>query len=120
MPEPGPSDGNQSADLRLIEEAWRSLQVFLGVEKCVDCECLQAGLTELVLALEAMPANLGGETLLMAVRSALNLSSLHGCLGCDPCKPADVLASFYRARDARETAARCGCGPSCTDPACTP
>jgi hypothetical protein len=120
MPEPALSGENQSADLRLIEETWHSLQLFLGVEKCAGCECLQAGLTELVMALEAMSANLGGEMLLKVVRSALDLSKLHGCLGCDPCEPADVLASFYRARDARDAAARCGCGPSCTDAACTP
>ena len=119
MPEARCSAGNQSADLRLFEETWHSLQVFLRIEKCAGCECLQAGLTELVMALEAMPANFGGPTLLATVRNALDLSRLHGCLGCDPCEPADILAGFYRACEAGEGSARCDCGPSCTDGTCT-
>ena len=118
MSEARDSAGNQSTDLRLFEEIWHSLRAFLSIEKCATCECLQAGLTELVMALEAMPANFGGPTLLSTVRDALDLSSLHGCLGCDPCEPADILAEFYRACETGEGSDRCGCGPSCTDGAC--
>lgn len=115
MLEPGRTGGNQAADLRLIGETWNALQPFRGVEKCAGCECLQAAVTELVMTLEGLPVEPGRERLLMAVRDGLDLSNLHGCLGCDPCEPADVLSAFYRACDAREAAVGCDCGSSCPD-----
>ncbi len=99
-------------ELMTISETWKALQPFLGVDKCVDCECLQAGLTEIVMALEALPAEPARDTLLTTIRRALDLSNLHGCLGCDPCEPADILVSFYQARDAARAKVRCDCGPS--------
>ena len=102
----------QNADLGLIAETWTGLQPFLGVDKCVDCECLQAGLTELVMVLEGLPEEPVRDKLLTAVRQALDLSKLHGCLGCDPCEPADILVSFYQVRDAAGAKVRCDCGPS--------
>ena len=102
-------------ELKTIVETWKALQPFLGVDKCVDCECLQAGLTELVMALEALPAEPERDKLLTAVRQAQDLSKLHGCLGCDPCEPADILVSFYQARDAASEDERSCCGPSCAD-----
>lgn len=107
-------------DLAIIEETWDSLQPFLAVDKCVDCECLQAGLTELVMALDALPPEPERDKHLTAVRQALDLSKLHGCVGCDPCEPADVLVSFYRARDAAGMPAGSGCGPSRTGGTSTP
>ncbi len=102
-------------ELRTIPETWKGLQSFLGVDKCVDCECLQAGLTELVMALEALPTEPERDKLLRSVRQGLDLSRIHGCLGCDPCEPADILVSFYQARDATSEVERCYCGPSCAD-----
>lgn len=106
----------QTTDLRVNGEAWDTLQPFLGVDKCVSCECLQAALTELLMALEALPASVEQERLLTAMRGGLDLLHLHGCLGCEPCEPADALVSFYLAYDETASAAgRCGCGPSCAD-----
>ena len=106
----------QTAELRVVGEAWDALQPFLGVDKCVGCECLQAALTELLMALEALPVSSEQENLLTAVRDGLDLLNLHGCLGCEPCEPADALVSFYRARDdATQAGGGCACGPSCTD-----
>ncbi len=102
-------------ELQTISETWKLLQPFLGVDKCVDCECLQAGLTEIVMALEALPAEPVRDKLLTTIRRALDLSKLHGCLGCEPCDPADVLVSFYQARDAASEDERCCCGLSCAD-----
>ncbi len=99
-------------ELHTISETWKVLQPFLGVDKCADCECLQAGLTEIVMALEALPAEPVRDTLLTTIRRALDLSNLHGCLGCDPCEPADILVSLYQARDAAGAKVRCDCGPS--------
>ena len=102
-------------ELQTISETWKGLQPFLGVDKCVDCECLQAGLTEIVMALEVLPAEPVRDKLLITIRRALDLSKLHGCLGCEPCEPADILVSFYQARDAATASGQCGCSPSCTD-----
>ncbi len=99
-------------ELQTISKSWKVLQPFLGVDKCVDCECLQAGLTELVMALEALPEEPERDKLLRSVRQGLDLSNLHGCLGCDPCEPADILVSFYQARDAAGAKLQCDCCPS--------
>jgi len=104
-----------NTELQTISETWEGLQPFLGVDKCVDCECLQAGLTELIMALEAPGAEPDRDTLLAAIRQAQDLSRLHGCLGCEPCEPTDILISFYQARDAASEDERCSCGPSCMD-----
>ncbi len=104
-----------NTELQTISETWKGLQPLLGVDKCVDCECLQAGLTELVMALEALAAEPERGHLLTEVRQALALSRLHGCFGCDPCEPADILVSFYHVRDAATAGRQCGCGPSCAD-----
>ncbi len=107
-------------DLQLIGETWDALRPYLGMDRCAGCECLQAGLTELVMALEGLPVGPESQTLLRTVRDGLDLSRLHGCLGCDPCEPADVLSAFYRACDAREAAVGCDCGSSCPDGASRP
>ena len=102
-------------ELQTISDTWKGLRPFLSVDKCLDCECLQAGLTETVMALEALPAEPERDQLLTTIRRALDLSKTHGCLGCDPCEPADILVSFYQARDAASEDERCCCGPSCAD-----
>ena len=100
-----------NTELQTISDTWKALQPFLGVDKCVDCECLQAGLTEIVMALEALPTEPVRDKLLTTIWRALDLSKLHGCPGCEPCEPADILVSLYRRRDAPSTAACCDCDP---------
>jgi hypothetical protein len=89
---------------------WERLRPFVEVERCADCECLQAGLTELVMRFEEHPDSSEKDALLATVRAGQDLSRLHGCLGCEPCEPAESLAVFYRTSDAAATAARCDCG----------
>lgn len=115
MPEGGRGLGAQQDDLGPIRETWERLRPFLDVERCADCECLQAGLTEVVMRLEEHPDTPGRDALLAAVRAGQDLSRLHGCLGCDPCEPADILVSSYQARDAVTAGGHCGCGASCAD-----
>jgi hypothetical protein len=95
------------------------LQPFLGVAKCVNCECLQATLTELLMTLEELPAESGREDLLASIREVQDLSNVHGCLGCDRCEPADLLAAFYRRREAAPANQPCDCGFSCPGESCT-
>ncbi len=92
------------ADLALITETWRALQPVLAQDKCAGCECLRAALVELKLALTELPE--GGQTDLGAhVEAALEQGEPHACLGCDPCHPGGILATFYREQQAREAAA---------------
>jgi hypothetical protein len=100
-----------SADLALIEKTWQSLQPALAEEKCVGCECLAGALVELRVALEELPADANQAEKLAQVAVALNRGERHACLGCQPCNPGDILAAFYRAQQAQETAPQ----PACCD-----
>lgn len=113
MPEGARGSAAQQDGLGRIRETWERLRPFLEVERCADCECLQAGLTELVMRLEEHLDSPERDALLATVRAGQDLSRLHGCLGCEPCEPAETLAVFYRASDAAATAARCDCGSGC-------
>jgi len=97
------------ADLPRIRDTWHALHPFLEEEKCVACECLQGALVELRLALEELPPD-PAQTELLALVETATCREPHGCLGCEPCHPADILATFYREQQAREVAAACACG----------
>jgi hypothetical protein len=98
-----------TADLQLISDTWSALEAFTRVEKCAACECLQGALVELRMALEELAKGTEQERLLAAVSRAMKVQSPHRCLGCEPCNPSDVLASFYRAQQAREVVSPCAC-----------
>jgi len=97
------------ADLRLIETTWKVLQTFVGEEKCSACECLQGALVELRLSLEDLPASPEQEQLLAAVGEAMRAGAPHACLGCEPCKPGNILADFYRTQQEQAAAAQPCC-----------
>jgi hypothetical protein len=98
-----------------LERFWLALQPLLAVEQCRSCECLQGALVELQLALEELPE--AGEPVcwLHALRDARRAEGRHGCLGCAPCQPGDLLAAFYRA----QADGVCACGQSCREPSPT-
>ena len=98
-----------TADLQLIGDTWSALEAFTRVEKCAACECLQGALVELRMGLEELEIGTEQERLLAAVARAMKVQSPHLCLGCEPCNPSDVLASFYRAQQAREAVSPCAC-----------
>ena len=58
---------------------------------------------------EELPEGTERERLLSAVTQAMKIQSPHGCLGCEPCTPGDVLADFYRTQQAMETVSACAC-----------
>jgi hypothetical protein len=74
-----------------------------------SCECLQGALAELRLALDDLPEGREQQRLLASVAQATTAQSPHGCLGCDPCNPSDIPASFYRARQACAAASPAAC-----------
>jgi len=97
------------ADLALIAETWEALRPRLAEEHCPGCECLQGALTELRLSLEELPGSADRDALLARITGARE-RSLHGCLDCRPCPPADILVAFYREQARREAAGCCGSG----------
>ena len=107
MPEAG------SGELQRIQRCWEALQPALALEQCGGCECLQGALAELLLALEELPEVPDRLRLSELIRAARASKDLHGCLGCVPCNPGDLLAGFYRA----QATGGCNWGESCTVPA---
>jgi hypothetical protein len=59
-------------------------------DACHTCECFQGFLVQL-----AIDADEGADVLISPLRAAR--STLHGCLGCDPCPPGDQYADYRRA-----------------------
>jgi hypothetical protein len=97
------------ADLDLIMKTWRSLQPFVREEKCAACECLQGALVELRLDLDELPTSPSQQDLLDRIGRATETKEPHACLGCQPCNPGDLLADYYRAREARVYPAQSCC-----------
>jgi hypothetical protein len=97
------------ADLALIGKTWQSLQPALAEEKCAGCECLAGALVELRLTLEELPTDPEQTEMLAQVSGAFSRGERHACLGCQPCNPGDILANFYRDRQAQETAPQTAC-----------
>jgi hypothetical protein len=98
-----------AADLRLIGEAWSTLQPFVQEKKCVGCECLQGALMELCLGLEDLTPGDERQHLLSTITGAMAVQDRHGCLGCEPCTPGDILVATYREGQAKETPTPCAC-----------
>jgi hypothetical protein len=98
-----------SADLQLVATTWNALQPLVGEEKCSGCECLQGALVELKLTLEELPDGPEPARLLSDIGTAMQVRATHGCLGCQPCNPGDILANFYRQQQAQASAAQPGC-----------
>jgi hypothetical protein len=71
---------------------------------CWLCECMQGFLMQL---------QLDGDQEAAAFTRSLTVpsASLHGCLGCDPCPPADEYAEYIRGKQA--TLEEDGCGECC-------
>jgi hypothetical protein len=98
-----------ATDLQLVGDTLSALQPFAQQEKCAPCECLQAALVELRMALEELPEGAERERLLSAVTQAMQIQSPHGCLGCKPCPPGDTLVAYYREQQAQEIPSPCAC-----------
>ena len=59
-------------------------------EACWSCECLQGFLTQLEL-------DATEEAKMFLEVYKVRPERLHGCLGCEPCPPADLFATYLRA-----------------------
>ncbi len=114
-------DGPQPADPSLLSltAAWQALRPLLAQEQCRTCECLQGAVTELWLTLEDLPVSVDRPGLLRSVEGALLRDAPHSCLGCNPCQPGNILAAFYRARQAATHMGGCASNSSCSSEKCT-
>jgi hypothetical protein len=98
-----------AADFQLVGDTLSALHPFVQQEKCASCECLQGALVELRMTLEELPERAERERLLSAVTQAMQVQSPHGCLGCEPCTPGDVLVAYYREQQTQELPSPCAC-----------
>lgn len=58
-------------------------------EECRSCDCLQGFLTQLEIDATDDAADLTGPL-------KVNSSEMHGCLGCNPCPPAELFSEYLR------------------------
>jgi len=78
-------NGERSEMLELFEK----IKPFLDDEKCRTCDCLQGALVELSLS--------GDEHLKALVEPhRIMATEMHGCLGCEPCPPAEFWTEFRK------------------------
>lgn len=67
------------------------LELAASREACWSCECLQGFITQLEL-------DAGDEAKLLLETYEVRPERLHGCLGCEPCPPAEVFAAHLKTR----------------------
>jgi hypothetical protein len=68
------------------KESLEELSVYLKVEKCRECECLQGAFVQLKLDWPDLKEEV----------DRLTTVKFHKCLGCDPCPPAWRLYTSYK------------------------
>lgn len=64
------------------------LSKYRDVEKCMGCECLQGALIQLKRDRPEWGKEI--DSLLLPTHE------MHKCLGCDPCPPADIWATYLK------------------------
>ncbi len=69
---------------------------------CRTCDCYQGFVTQ--LELEA-----GADAAGVAAGLKVPADQMHGCLGCDPCPPADAFAAYLRGLGQQPTCGGHGC-----------
>ena len=74
-----------------IRQLLGRLELAATREACWSCECLQGIIRQLELDAAA-------EARFLLETYEVRPERLHGCLGCDPCPPADVFADHVRSR----------------------
>lgn len=77
-----------------MDEAERllaKLKTSLPKEECGTCDCLQGLLSQLEL-------DLGSEIRPLTKPLRVTDREMHGCLGCNPCPPAEIFAEYTRER----------------------
>ena len=75
---------------RLLNEAVKSIQQ----DECLTCDCFVGFIVQLELDCEEDISSL-------TEKYKIKKEDMHGCLGCNPCPPAEIYAKYKR---------RCNCG----------
>lgn len=76
---------------KIIEKHLKDLKKWCEIEKCKTCDCFQGALTQFELD---GPDEIKEKTKDMII----GRDGMHGCLGCDPCPPAEIFCSYIRAK----------------------
>ena len=81
------SETSAGAIKRLIDEVLRRLPR----EECRTCDCFQGFVTQL---------NLDAQDDVSDITAPLEVpkNKMHGCLGCNPCPPAEAFSDYIRQR----------------------
>jgi len=74
-----------------VRKVLGQLELAAAREACWSCECLQGFITQLEL-------DAGDEAKLLLETYEVRPERLHGCLGCEPCPPAEVFAAHLKTR----------------------
>ncbi|MEM7828621.1 MAG: hypothetical protein QW561_04705, partial [Candidatus Aenigmatarchaeota archaeon] len=70
------------------------LEDYYRIDKCRRCECFQAALWKLRGLVESMKDAENSERLLISIDRLLSASNIHSCMGCEECKPADLILAM--------------------------
>ena len=70
----------------------KKLKQYYEIEKCKTCDCFQGLLTQLELD------NVDDKTKEEIKKMIVQKEKMHGCLGCDPCQPAELFSSYIKSK----------------------
>jgi hypothetical protein len=76
-----------------IKKLLQDLESSVTRPECRSCACFQSFVTQLELDAQEDVSDLTRPF-------KVSRSEMHGCLGCDPCPPADVFSAYLRLRKA--------------------
>ena len=85
------TSAGKSLSAEQVRKLLGHLELAATREACWSCECLQGIISQLEL-------DAASEAKLLLETYEVRPERLHGCLGCDPCPPADVFAHHMRSR----------------------
>ena len=74
-----------------VRKLMGQLELAATREACWSCECLQGFITQIEL-------NAPADAKLLLETYEVRPERLHGCLGCEPCPPAEAFAAYLKAR----------------------
>ena len=75
--------------LEEVERSLEELRASAQKDECWSCDCLQGFLCQLEL-------DAGEEVAELTVSLKVPPSQMHGCLGCQPCPPGEIVARYIR------------------------
>ena len=79
----------QKIKRKTVKKFVKSLCENLPREECRSCDCLQGFLTQLEM-------DTADDVTDLTDPLKVDISEMHGCLGCEPCPPAELFSEYLR------------------------